>query len=899
MGGNRMPLCDWPFSCLHDIRVPSESEETPYRLEQQTAATAPLCFSSQQVDMALVAIAAVFLQGQNCDPWNGLMKSAAKRGEEAKGEKGTRKKQRKQGKVTPGSEHCRGCHSNSVTEAHAALVTDECPREPSKERSCMQAPSPPTCLQSHCIAPTEDKERQQIDRSLVTFDPVGPPPLAAAAVATGFRRARSRWDAQGGGGQVWVSLTGTSTPEQNNKMEVLTLTLVLFAVYGQLLYVSQAGQVKTHLTELEDVLLAENEEKMLEFNAGLIPDIRLYSNKASEHGLTPEDQTIISGQTVASHSDEDYDETLTQRLVREEEESMLVAGLYLDKRREQTQSSLIYSDHNVLSPTHVPLSSAPVSTPDHPLKPAVVPMPIGDAKSGSFLEDFIAEVLVPPTHSSTLEVNKRHSFGRIHKADSDRIKERRPDERTFSYNPKATVLTSTETQLSNVTQVPEVVAAKSTGNESKSQNKENKTKTLIKAQEKNVTAPFQFNKNIGIKQLEKNKKSDAAQKKTQHFPYFMDNYCPPECACYGRVVQCSDRGVDKVPYGIPYNSRYVLLMNNHINRIQLDLLSEYSTMEFLALTNNRLTDGAIEGAFEGVPALKRLYLDTNQLQSVPNDLPVSLEELRLDNNHLRFMSETAWSHCPGLIILSMSNNSLGNCSDFLPKAVLSPLCKLRTLNLDHNQLTSVPLGLPLSIKELYLKGNRIEEFHDEVFNGKSELVVLDLSKNRLTNRGLFKDSLINATHLESLNLEGNRLKQIPKHLPQSLKTLNLEDNLITSIKKMSFGDLKNLEHLGLARNKILKVSVGAFRTLPVLHQLDLGHNELRQVPRQLPKSLHFVSLAHNRIQVVPRDAFCWGNATTGLSGLVQVQLQYNVLDLSNVDTQAFMCLRGFQVVHFY
>ncbi|XP_041833161.1 decorin [Melanotaenia boesemani] len=377
----------------------------------------------------------------------------------------------------------------------------------------------------------------------------------------------------------------------------------------------------------------------------------------------------------------------------------------------------------------------------------------------------------------------------------------------------------------------------------------------------------------------------------------MDNYCPPECACYGRVVQCSDKGVDKVPYGIPYNARYILLMNNHIDSIQLDLLTEYVSMEFLVLSNNRLTDGTIEGAFEGVPALKRLYMDRNFLESVPVDLPVSLEELRLDNNHLRVMSDTAWTRCPGLLVLSLSNNSLGNGSESLPDDVFSPLCNLLTLNLDHNQLASVPLGLPLSVKELYLRGNLIEQFRGGAFNGISKLVLLDLSANRLTNKGLNRDSLLNATHLESLNLEGNRLKQVPRHLPPSLKTLNLEDNLIFSIKKAAFNTLKNLEHLGLARNKIFKVAPGAFRMLPILHQLDLCHNTLRQVPRQLPRGLHSITLTHNKIQSVPRDAFCWGNKS--LSGLVQVQLEHNLIDMGKLDSQAFRCLRGFQVVHFY
>lgn len=374
-------------------------------------------------------------------------------------------------------------------------------------------------------------------------------------------------------------------------------------------------------------------------------------------------------------------------------------------------------------------------------------------------------------------------------------------------------------------------------------------------------------------------------------------FCP--CVLSYRVVQCSDKGVDRIPYGIAYNARYILLMNNYISSIQLNLLSEYVSMEFLVLSNNRLTDGAVEGAFEGIPALKRLYLDRNLLESVPADLPLSLEELRLDNNRVSVMSEAAWARCPGLLVLSLSNNSLGNGSDTLPDSVLSPLSKLRTLNLDHNQLTSVPLGLPPSVKELYLKGNLIGQFRGGAFDGVSELTVLDLSANRLTSKGLLKESLANATHLESLNLEGNRLKQVPRHLPRSLKTLNLEGNLISSIKKTTLSTLKNLEHLGLARNKIIKVAPGAFKALPVLHQLDLCHNSLRQVPRELPRALHSVVLTHNKIQSVPRDAFCWGDRSLSLSGLVRVQLEHNLLDMGKLDAQAFRCLRGFQVVHFY
>uniref|UniRef100_A0A3B4TA57 Wu:fc23c09 n=1 Tax=Seriola dumerili TaxID=41447 RepID=A0A3B4TA57_SERDU len=337
-------------------------------------------------------------------------------------------------------------------------------------------------------------------------------------------------------------------------------------------------------------------------------------------------------------------------------------------------------------------------------------------------------------------------------------------------------------QLTKPSAKPQLTTTKTLSTRPTKINRGRKNKTITKSKEKK-------RKKDNKTQKPKEKKEEVAT--PTHFPYFMDNYC-----------------VDRVPYGIPYNARYILLMNNHIDSIQLDLLNEYVSMEFLVMSNNRLTDGTIEGAFEGVPALKRLYLDRNLLKSVPTDLPVSLEELRLDNNQLGVMSEAAWARCPGLLVLSLSNNSLGNGSESLPNAVLSPLCNLRTLNLDHNQLTSVPQGLPLSIKELYLKGNLIGQFRGGAFNGVSELLVLDLSANRLTNKGLLRESLLNATHLESLNLEGNRLKQVPRHLPRSLKTLNLEGNLI-------FLTLSRLIRVQLEHNLIDmgKLDAQAFRCL--------------------------------------------------------------------------------------
>uniref|UniRef100_A0A3B4DF49 LRRNT domain-containing protein n=1 Tax=Pygocentrus nattereri TaxID=42514 RepID=A0A3B4DF49_PYGNA len=542
----------------------------------------------------------------------------------------------------------------------------------------------------------------------------------------------------------------------------------------------------------------------------------------------------------------------------------------------------IFSQHN--TPPATPSPSQHVQLTVHPLMSAMTQSPPAVIQLSNGITDPVtvaSHLLV--TNVSTLLTNQTSSdvnstVAQIEKGNLEEM-EVAPTATAARAGPTAMILP--KPQLETNTKDNLVAKIKKNKLPKKHKVKEKKTKALKKGN------------NVKKLAQERDEMTSAP-----YFPYFKDHYCPPDCTCYGRVVQCSDKELDRIPYGIPYNSRYVLLMNNHINSIQLDLLSEYLSMEFLVLSSNRLTDSSVEGVFEGIQALKRLYLERNFLQSIPTDLPTSLEELRMDGNKVSVMSEVAWSRCPGLLILSLNNNSLGSLA--FPAGVLSPLVSLRTLSLSQNQLTSVPLHLPLSLQELYLRGNRILRFQSGVFQGKAELLVLDLSANRLTNKGLGKAALINATHLESLNLEGNLLKHVPRHLPRSLKTLNLEGNSISSVSKAAFLSLPHLEHLGLARNKLSKVAPGAFWTLPLLHQLDLSHNALRQVPRQLPIWLVSLSLTHNKIETIPRDAFCWARLDkTPSSRLVRVQLENNLVDLGSLDSEAFSCLRGFQVVHFY
>ena len=108
------------------------------------------------------------------------------------------------------------------------------------------------------------------------------------------------------------------------------------------------------------------------------------------------------------------------------------------------------------------------------------------------------------------------------------------------------------------------------------------------------------------------------------------------------------------------------------------------------------------------------------------------------------------------------------------------LTALKTLNLDHNDLTELPDGVFAGLTELealYLNDNELETLPDDVFAGLTSLKFLYLGNNKLTSLpdGLF-DGL---TSLDLLYLNNNGLTSLPDGLFEpltSLKALRLAGN---------------------------------------------------------------------------------------------------------------------------
>lgn len=114
--------------------------------------------------------------------------------------------------------------------------------------------------------------------------------------------------------------------------------------------------------------------------------------------------------------------------------------------------------------------------------------------------------------------------------------------------------------------------------------------------------------------------------------------------------------------------------------------------------------------------------------------------------------------------------------------VLFPLRGLQVLDLSYNQLTSVPMNLPRSLRKVNLQHNDISHIPALAFGHlRPGLQSLRLSHNALSNEGIERQSLVGTYRtLSELLLDHNRLGDVPRCIRQfkNLQMLRLDNNQI-------------------------------------------------------------------------------------------------------------------------
>ncbi|XDV51523.1 hypothetical protein PO909_020386 [Leuciscus waleckii] len=160
--------------------------------------------------------------------------------------------------------------------------------------------------------------------------------------------------------------------------------------------------------------------------------------------------------------------------------------------------------------------------------------------------------------------------------------------------------------------------------------------------------------------------------------------CPATCLCPDpHTVDCSGRGLTRLPEEIPLDVRRLLLADNWIPRIPSDFLVLYSDLVYLDLRNNSLSH--IEpGTLSTSSRLVFLDLGSNNLTEIPKGTfgeSRSLIKLRLGNNpYLSMVNEDAFMGLTSLRELELERNALSG----LQVSALSQLPSLRVVRLEGN-----------------------------------------------------------------------------------------------------------------------------------------------------------------------------------------------------------------------
>jgi Leucine-rich repeat (LRR) protein len=301
-----------------------------------------------------------------------------------------------------------------------------------------------------------------------------------------------------------------------------------------------------------------------------------------------------------------------------------------------------------------------------------------------------------------------------------------------------------------------------------------------------------------------------------------------------------------------------LSYNSLFSLANLTVISTLSGLKLLNLSHNGIS-GVLDRRSSGfAQSQNRLHevhtidLNHNQLTEIKDHIFERYASVRLINltcNSLERIGSSSFGALPTLLTLDLSYNSIESVSS----GALVQLISLRTLYLNENHLKRVFAGMPFSLSHLDLRGNEIAEVPPGIFPEINSLLRLHLERNNLTE--IVAGALRNLRSLQFISLADNRLTQVPrealKDCSYSLQNITLTRNRISSIGRAAFGALPIVFHVELQENEITDLRALAFDGLLQLISLNMSHNRIgpklaNDVFHGLV-SLQQLDLSHNEI----------------------------------------------------
>ncbi|BFZ05148.1 hypothetical protein BsWGS_08187 [Bradybaena similaris] len=409
--------------------------------------------------------------------------------------------------------------------------------------------------------------------------------------------------------------------------------------------------------------------------------------------------------------------------------------------------------------------------------------------------------------------------------------------------------------------------------------------------------------------------------------------CPEKCACGATKVDCAGQNLTSVPEGISNLTTWLDLSMNSLQKLPEDTFVNMVNIKELRCVGNNLTelpDGLFRRnknlqllnfqgnlfatvppkAFQDLSLLLELHLDANLITSIPPNAFVgltSLKQLWLDDNRLDRIPVQALGQLTGLQALTLIKNHIVDIPNFafqnnsrliqlrlanneikdIAEHALYGLTQLKYLQLQNNRIRTMPSAIShlVSLDELNLEGNRLTEIPENSFQSKDKLTMLILGNNPITR--VSDEAFINLPALQELRLsEVHDMTQFPDLTgTMNLTVLQLDRANIKSIPKEICAFLRKLKTFDVHSNKIGVIpEMSQCKSLTIL---NMANNELTSIDGQLFNGMDHLkdlTLSINYIHSIPEDAFI------GLGALEYLNLAEN--QISEIHAQAFLPLKS-------
>ncbi|KAJ3657247.1 hypothetical protein Zmor_016259 [Zophobas morio] len=320
----------------------------------------------------------------------------------------------------------------------------------------------------------------------------------------------------------------------------------------------------------------------------------------------------------------------------------------------------------------------------------------------------------------------------------------------------------------------------------------------------------------------------------------------------------------------------IVVINGNIPILFEDSIANISTIKQLRFLENGIEE-IRSGAFKNLTGVQSLDISYSILVTLKNNTfrNLTVEELSVEHSGVTKIELCAFNYLPKLHTLSLLFNNLQT----LEEEIFNNLSNLQNLELSFNFIRHFPDNIFKKIpklKSVFIRNNKIEQLSQNAFRSNT-LSYLDLSGNRIATitEGAFND----LPRLSSLILSFNHLTKITEGVftGQSLNHVILSHNKISSVTSGAFKTLSHLEKLSLEFNRLTLINPQWFQNLINLHQLNFGHNRIREIPDKAFRDIQNdnnkrMDLSHNRINNISSYAF------SGLKFLDTLDLSYNEIE---------------------